>query len=200
MTSDVPVGIYRTYAYIPPDQPFTYNNWCRALRDGNTFLSAGPIIRLTVNGHPIGDTLQLSGNGGTVEVEASADSTLPIHTLEIVQQGKVVAATEEKSGAGRLSLKTSLRVDGHTWLAARCAGPNYYGSVAHYDGWRRGIMAHTSPVYIACGEEWWMFDQDTAQYITHHHHGVDHEAFLEAPYKQAIEAIHKRMHDLNIPH
>ena len=222
MSSDVPVGIYRTYAYIPPDEPFTYDNWCKALRGGNTFLSAGPIIRFTVNGQPIGDTVNLPGNGGTVEIEASADSTLPIHTLEIVQQGRVVAAAEDAGGARSLSLKTSLKIEGHTWLAARCAGPNYT-SIPHHDGWRRGIMAHTSPVYVACGGPYWLFDLENAQYMlsliegglsyirrrswrhkpgttTHHHGSDDHEAFLEAPYLQAREAIHRRMHELNIPH
>ena len=222
MSSDVPVGIYRTYAHIPPDEPFTYDNWCKALRGGNTFLSAGPIIRFTVNGRPIGDTVSLPGNGGTVEIEASADSTLPIHTLEIVRQGRVVASTEEREGARRLSLRTSLKIEGHTWLAARCAGPNYT-SIPHHDGWRRGIMAHTSPVYVACGGPYWLFDVENAQYMlsliegglsyikrrswqhkpgttTHHHGGDDHEAFLEAPYVQAREAIHRRMHELNIPH
>ncbi len=222
MSSDVPVGIYRTYAHIPPDEPFTYDNWCKALRGGNTFLSAGPIIRFTVNGRPIGDTVSLPGNGGTVEIEASADSTLPIHTLEIVRQGRVVASAEEREGARRLSLRTSLKIEGHTWLAARCAGPNYT-SIPHHDGWRRGIMAHTSPVYVACGGPYWLFDVENAQYMlsliegglsyikrrswqhkpgttTHHHGGDDHEAFLEAPYVQAREAIHRRMHELNIPH
>lgn len=222
MTSDVPVGIYRTYVYIPPDEPFTYDNWCKALRGGNTFLSAGPIIRFTVNGQPIGDTVKLTGNGGTVEVEASADSTLPIHSLEIVQQGKVVASTEEKEGTRRLSLKTSLKIEGHSWLAARCAGPNYT-SIPHHDGWRRGIMAHTSPIYIACGGAYHLFDVDNAHYMlsliegglsyirqrsyqhkpgtTTHHHGMDdHYAFLERPYKEAMDAIHQRMHHLGIPH
>ena len=222
MSSDVPVGIYRTYAYIPPDEPFNYDNWCKALRGGNTFLSAGPIVRFTVNGQVIGDTVQLSGNGGTVEVEASAESILPIHTLEIVQQGRVVASTEDNNGTRRLSLKTSLRIEGHTWLAARCAGPNYT-SIPHHDGWRRGIMAHTSPVYVACGGPYHLFDPENAQYMlslvegglsyikrrswqhkpgttTHHHGADDHEAFLEAPYLQAREALHKRMHQLNIPH
>ena len=222
MSSDVPVGIYRTYAYIPPDQEFNYNNWCKALKTGNTFLSAGPILHFTVNGQAIGDTIQLSGNGGTVHVEATAASTLPIHTLEIVQQGKVVASTQDKTGRQYLSIKTEIKVDGHSWLAARCAGPNYT-SIKHHDGWGRGIMAHTSPVYIACGGPYWLFDLENAQYmlsliegglayiknrswkhkagtVTHHHHAEDHDKFLEEPYLQAQKAIHRRMHELNIPH
>jgi hypothetical protein len=223
MTSDVPVGIYRTYVYIPPDEEFTYDNWCKHLRGGNTFLSGGPIIRFTVDGQPIGSTINLPGNGGTVEVEASAGSILPIHTLEVVQEGRVVASTEEKDGARRLHLKAKVVVNGHTWFAARCSGPGYVRPIPHNDGWGRGIMAHTSPIYVACGGEWWMFDAEGANYmltliegglsyirrvsrqerrgsVTHHHGEDDHMAFLERPFQEAMEAIHKRMHRLGIAH
>ena len=50
MCSDVPVGLYRTYAYIPDDEEFTYDNWCRAVRAGRTFLSGGPMLHFTVDG------------------------------------------------------------------------------------------------------------------------------------------------------
>src|SRR4029077_7150122 len=78
MSSDVPVGLYRTYVRIPADEEFNYDNWCKNLRAGRTFLSGGPIIWFTVDGHDIGDTISLPGNGGMVEVEARAESIFPI--------------------------------------------------------------------------------------------------------------------------
>jgi hypothetical protein len=221
MSSDVPVGLYRTYVYIPPEQNFTYETWCANLAAGRTFMSGGPIISFSVDGHAIGDTAHLSGNGGTVEVEAWAESIFPIHTLEIVQQGRVVAATEDRAGARRLELKTRIKVDGHTWLAARVSGPGYTKPTLHHDVWRRGVMAHTSPVYVACGDDWRLFDQETAQYmltlidgsltyirelspraqpgtVTHHHGEEDHEAYLERPFLEARAAIHRRMHELGL--
>ena len=60
---------------------------------------------------------------GTVEVEAWAESIFPIHALEIVQAGKVVASAKSKIGSRRLEIKEKLKMDGHTWLAARCGGP-----------------------------------------------------------------------------
>ena len=222
MSNDVPVGIYRTYAHIPPDEEFTYDNWCKSVAAGRTFHSGGPMIRFSVDGHRVGDTIDLPGNGGTVEVEAEAESILPIHTLQVVQEGRVVASTEEREGARKLSLRAQVKVEGHSWLAARCSGPNY-NSLPHHDGWGRGIFAHTSPIYVACGEEWWMFNEETAQYMltlmdgciqyvrntsrqlpagsaTHHHGEEDHMAYLERPFQQGIEAIHKRMHKLGIQH
>ena len=219
MSSDVPVGLYRSYVQIPEEEEFNYENWCRNVARGRTFLSGGPIIHLSVDGHEVGDTVRLSG-AGTVEVEAWAESTLPIHTLEIVQAGRVVASTGSKDGTRRLELKEKLKVDGHTWLAARCGGQGYFGHT-HYDAWRRGIFAHTSPIYVACGGDWWMFDKATAQYmltliegdlayihetsgqhppgtVTHHHGEEDHIAYLQRPFLEAQEAIHKRMEKLGV--
>ena len=136
--------------------------------------------------------------------------------------GKVVSRVEEKKGVKELRLKERIRVEKHSWLAARCGGPGYK-AVPHYDAWRRGVMAHTSPVYLAVGEPWWMFDMETANYmitllhgginyirdrslqwkkdeVTHHHHHHDHFAFLEKPFQEALSAIHKRMHELGVPH
>jgi hypothetical protein len=210
MSSEVPVGLYRTYVSIPADEEFTYENWCKNLARGRTFASGGPIIHLSVDGREIGDTIALSGPG-TVEVEAWAESILPIYTLQIVQQGRVVASADSAAGTRRLSLKEKVKVDGHTWLAARCAGPDY-AIVPHHDVWQRGIFAHTSPVYIACGGEWALRDPATRQYmltlidgslsyirenavvhrhgnVTHHHGEGDHLAYLERPFHEAIAAI-----------
>jgi len=223
MTSDVPVGIYRTYVYIPDDEPFTYDNWCKYLRAGNTFLSGGPLLRMKVEGKPIGSTISLPGSGGTVEVEASADGVLPFQSLEIVMNGAVVARVEDSKGTCHLHLRERIRVEKHSWIAARCAGVHYWQTARHHDGWRRGIMAHTSPVYLAVGGEWWMFDLGAANYlltllqggidyihqrapqwepksVTHHHGLADHLSFLEEPFRQGIQAIHARMHALGIPH
>jgi hypothetical protein len=222
MSSDVPVGIYRTYAQLGEGEEFNYTNWCKSVVAGRTFHSGGPILRFSVDGHAIGDTLQLPGNGGTLTVTAQADCIFPIHCLEIVLNGRVVAAAEEADGTRHLELEAQVEVAEHSWLAARVAGPGYK-SIPHYDGWGRGIFAHTSPVYIACGGEWWMFDRDTAQYmltlvggcldyirdtsrqhepgsVTHHHGEDDHNAYLERPFLQARAAIHKRMHQLGVPH
>lgn len=124
--------------------------------------------------------------------------------------------------AWRLELRERVRVDGHSWLAARVGGPGY-GSVQHHDGWQRGIFAHTSPVYVAVGGEWWMFNRDTAEYMltlidgclsyvrhtaprrpdmetTFHHGEPDHVAYLERPFLEAREVLHRRLHRLGIAH
>ena len=218
MSSDVPVGMYRTYTRIP-DEEFSYESWCNNVARGRTFLSSGPIISLKVDGREIGDTVKMSGPG-TVEVEVTAESIFPIHTLELVRAGRVVATADSSGGARRLEIRERVRVDGHTWLAARCGGPGYYG-FAHHDVWNRGVFAHTSPVYVACGGDWWMFDKAVAQYmltliegdleyikhssaqhrhgtVTHRHGEDDHTAFLSRPFLEAQDAIHRRAQGLGV--
>ena len=215
MSSDVPVGLYRTYARLPDDQEFTYENWCRSVAAGRTFLSGGPIIHLSVDGKEVGDTMTISGPG-TVEVEAWAESVLPVFSLEIVQNGRVVARTDSRNGARRLELRENIRVDGHSWIAARTGAYDYFDIIQHHDVWNRGVFAHTSPVYVACGGEWDMFDPATAQYmltliegdlayigetagvrpvgsVTHRHGEDDHLAYLQRPFLEAREAILSRM-------
>ena len=223
MSNEVPVGLYRTYVRIPADEEFSYESWCRNLRAGRTFHSGGPMLRFTVDGHEIGDTLSLPGNGGTVEVEAWAESVLPISALQIVQNGQVVASTEEERGARSLHLRTTLTLNGHAWLAARAGGKGYFDTVPHHDVWGRGVMAHTSPIYVAVGGEWTLFDPGVATYmltlvegslaylrtrsrqhrpgtVTHFHGEADHQAFLERPFQEALQALHTRMHRMGLPH
>ena len=216
MSSDVPVGLYRTYVQVPSDEEFTYDSWCRNLAKGRTFLSGGPLISLSVEGYEIGDTITMPGNGGRLSVEASAESIFPIHRLEIVQQGRVVASTEDSKGSRTLRIRANINVSGDTWLAARVSGPDYMQPTRHHDVWTRGVFAHTSPVYIACGDEWRLFDMDTAQYmltmvdgtltyiregsgqhshgsVTHHHGEPDHLAYLERPFLEARDEIMRRI-------
>lgn len=215
MDGAVPVGSYRTYVNIPKDEGFNYDNWCKNVARGRTFLSGGPILHFTVDGHEIGDTVPIS-SPGTVEVQAWAESIFPIHRLEIVKDGTVVASAESRTGTRRLEINEKIKIDGHAWLAARCGGPNYYNGFQHHDIWTRGIFAHSSPIYIACGEDWWMFNEAVAKYmltmiegdlayiqetsgqsdhtnVTHHHYEENHMSYLERPFIEARKLIEERI-------
>ena len=184
-------------------------------------LSGGPIIHLSVDGSMVGDTLKLSGSG-TIEAEAWAESVVPMARLDIVVNGEVVASSESHSPTRRLELKEKIKVDKHSWIAARAGGPEYFG-YNYPDIWNRGIFAHTSPIYVAVGGEWKMFDLETAQYmltlidgdltyirnssrqhpaghVTHHHGQKDHIAYLERPFYEARAAIQNRIKEQRIVH
>ncbi|HEY7042468.1 MAG TPA: CehA/McbA family metallohydrolase [Nocardioidaceae bacterium] len=214
MSSEVPVGLYRTYVRLG-DEPFSYDAWRKGVVLGRTFLSGGPLLSLTVDGADIGDTVRLRG-AGTVSVRATADSVFPISTLEIVRNGEVVAATSDGS-VRRLEVSADISVDGDCWLAARCGGPSHFDGPVHRDVWGRGVFAHTSPVYVATqGDEYGLFDETHARYmltliegslgyirqraaryphsqVTHHHGENDHLAYLERPFLQAREVLERRL-------
>jgi hypothetical protein len=216
MSGEVPVGLFRTYVYIPPDQPFNYDTWIKGLVQGRTFLTSGPLLSFRVEGAQPGDMLHLRGNGGMVEVQAEARSIFPMHCLQIVQEGRVVAAVEDAKGKKVLSIGARLNIDHDSWLAARAGGKNYYDSARHFDELKRGIMAHTSPVYLSLGERWKMYNPETMQYmltllhgglayigersrqtapgeVTHAHDETSHLGYLEQPFKEAIAAVRLRM-------
>jgi hypothetical protein len=216
MSSQVAVGQYRTYVYIPPAEEFSHEAWQRGLRAGRTFLSGGPLLEFSVEGAQIGDTVRLPDGGGSVEVSARARSVLPIHTLQIVLNGQVVAETSELAGARSLSLHARVSIEGDSWLCARVGGPNYEHLV-HHDVWNRGIFGHTSPIYVACGaDDWQRMDPAGVQYmltlvegslqyirhlaprhtrgsVTHHHGEADHQAWLERPLLAAHTALTRRL-------
>jgi hypothetical protein len=85
------------------------------------------------------------------------------------------------------------------------------------------MTAHTSPIYVACGAEWEMFDQATTEYmltlieasltyiselglhyregtVTHHHGRPDHQEFLREPFIAAQSELHRRMHQSGLQH
>jgi hypothetical protein len=101
--------------------------------------------------------------------------------------------------------------------------PGIRRSLLHHDIWRRGVFAHTSSIYVACGGEWQCFSPEIARYmvilidgsltdirnrstryrlgtVAHHHGEPDHQAYLERPFQEAIAEIHWRMHALGLPH
>ena len=183
MSSDVPVGLYRTYVRFSEGQEFSYANWCRNVALGRTFLSGGPIIDFRVEGYEPGDTFLMNGPGN-VNVTVRAESTIPIYNLEIIQEGKVIMAEESPNGQRVLEINLDVNISSNKWLSARCGGPGYFSDIAevnsklseselnkyaqsrYLDVWNRAVFAHTSPVYVACGtKEWNMYDPSIAEYM-----------------------------------
>ncbi|MEN6605109.1 MAG: CehA/McbA family metallohydrolase [Bryobacteraceae bacterium] len=121
-----PMGYNRVYVRRN-GQELTAANWYRALRDGPSIATNGPVLFFEVKGQ---------GNRRTVEVDAR--SVVPIRVVEVVANGRVVHS-EKPAGNGR-NLRFRFRLDAakHSWVAARC----------FVDAERTIRMAHTSPVYL----------------------------------------------------
>lgn len=159
MSAAMPVGNVRTYANIG-DEELSFDSWANAVRAGRTYTTSGPLMTFSVDGIEPGDELRMPSGGGTVHVSAEAISlTGPVHKLELVFNGTVVATVEDKNGASTLRFNDSVKVPGSGWLAARCVSNHRAWSV-----WPQHIAAHTSSVFIkADGED--HFDNPTAEYL-----------------------------------
>lgn len=135
---------------------------------------------------------------------------------------QVVAQTDapEATGSRDLSLSARVPVRGSSWLCARAGGPQYSDPLPHHDVWNRGVFAHTSPIYVRCGDgDWQMADRAGLQYmltlvdgslayirrrslgggsdhVSHQHGEADHQAFLERPFLQARAVLEARLEEI----
>ncbi len=128
------IGNARFYTYA--GQPFSYERWFAALRAGHTFVSTGPIVLLTVNGHIPGDSLDVA-SGTRLHISAEAyghGGQVPLRSLEIVGHSRVLSRA---TGQNAAHLTADLELDARhgIWIAARCDAGT-------------GQVAHTTPVYV----------------------------------------------------
>jgi len=144
MSAGTTLGWIRTYAKLDSRKPFSYDSWADAVRAGRTFGTTGPLIDLSVEGKGIGETINMKGNGGTVEFHAVAECVAALGKLEVVLNGRVIAVAKPRGGATRLHLRGRASVGGSGWMAARCSGAQ--GKPGAF------MAAHTSPIYLQCGD------------------------------------------------
>lgn len=199
-------GANRTYAYLGQNE-FTFANFAKAVRSGNTFMTTGPLLLFLVDGQPPGAEIKLGAGGGTLEVQAEGKSFVPFHRLEVVLNGKVVASREEQAGSFEMALREKIVIPGPSWLAARCVSK--YGPTT---SWGLGIQAHTSPVYVtAPGQD--LFSAPAASYFLTLIDGAetwvrnlatrpDPERMARALqiFTDARQHLHHRLHEHGIKH
>jgi len=220
MNNELPVGLYRTYAKV--DGGFTYAAWLDAIRAGRTFMTSGPLISLTVDGHDVGDLVRATR--GEVEIEARVESIFPVNALQIVVGGAVAAESAFEAPRTRLEWRGRVKIERDTWIAARCGGLGYATNALthHIEPPPRGekaidfskaIIAHSSPVYVTTGERYRARDERVLRYLlTAMEGGIahlrgraniagpatayphrDHLAHLERPYHEAATALRRRL-------
>jgi hypothetical protein len=193
MSASMLLGGMRTYAHLG-GREFTYENWMQAIRAGNTFVTVGPMVSMSVEGVEPGGQVRLPADGGTVQVEWVAESaTVPIDEVEIVAGGYVVGGAQvDGTLAGRGSL--SYPVTKSTWIAVRVRGS--------WHGKRGDIAAHTSAVQVLVGDQPLFSEPDAMAVLTQIEGAL---AYLDtlAPRPEAqrfkmmratIEAAYNRLH------
>lgn len=132
------IGDARFYTYTGGE--LTFERWLAGVKAGNTFVSTGPVVEFTVNGHRPGTALDVKP-GTRLRVAARGwghPAQIPLQRIQIIGHGKVLAeaaAGAPGQTAAELSVELELTPEHGLWLAARVdAGPTQ--------------LAHTTPVYV----------------------------------------------------
>jgi hypothetical protein len=134
----------RAYGHLIADEPLTFERWADAVRAGRTFVTSGPILELLVDGHEPGAVIALE-SAGRLEVTVRARAAQPvIAALELVVNGRVVAATAGMAGgSSELALHEHVDIPAGSWIAARSRSGQQIESA-----FTSSMAAHTSPVYV----------------------------------------------------
>ncbi len=147
------IGSSRLYAYV--GDKLEWSRYVEAIRRGRTFVTNGPLLTLTVDGHIPGDSIQLPPEGGAVEVNASVQSIVPIEKLEVFFNGKVV----ESSNGGPIRKRIQISKSGWITIRASNSKPQHPIDDSY-------VVAETSPVYLHKGGQAIRSKEDAEYFIT----------------------------------
>ena len=139
MSASMAVGTVRTYAQIGQNKPFNYKTWMEAVQSAVTFVTYGPLLEFSVDSYPMGSHIEMSANGGTVDVTWEVASvTLPMSRVELIVNGEIRESREvsPEKDSGHWSVKISKS----SWMALLVRG--------HYIDKPEIIAAHSSPIMI----------------------------------------------------
>ena len=139
MSANTAVGAVRTYAHIADGREFTYAAFKDAVRAGETFVTYGPLMEFSVDGHPAGTRIRMAKGGGTVDVSWKVASvTVPMTRLDLIVNGEIRESKSvkpwEESG------HWSIHVPRSSWIALLLRG--------HYRDKPEIVAAHSSPVMV----------------------------------------------------
>jgi hypothetical protein len=203
MAASTQLGGIRTYANLG-GKPFTYEHWMEAVRSGNTFVTVGPLIELSVEGQAPGSKLKIPGSGGPITIEWRVESvSLPIEMVELVVGGLTV---EEINVGKQLSTAgtTELEITESTWIALRVRGS--------YRGANEEIAAHSSAVQVLVSDKPLFSPKDATTVIEQIEGAIayvdtlapraDVERYkrIRATLESAHNRLHQRMHQQGVFH
>jgi hypothetical protein len=133
--------------YVEVNGPMNWARWIERYREGRAFVTNAPLLRFDVNGNPMGSVIKAAqGQPYTARVTAEVTAKVPLTTLELIQNGRVVDTVSlANTMTGRIDKEVP--IDRSSWLAVRATGPPAKGIPG-------GIpRAHSAPIYVHVGGE-----------------------------------------------
>ena len=154
----VPLGFGRVYVECPDG--FTYDRWIEGLNAGRSFVTTGPMLRVTYDGQPPGTTFT-AATPHRVHVAGTAESQHPLTGVEVVVNGEVacrIAPQNAPSGQSPArkfvtQIDEQIPIAHSSWIAVRCFADVPARAPATADARSessadRMRFAHTAPVHF----------------------------------------------------
>ncbi len=154
----VPAGYNRAYVRCSPNGSIT--EYLAGLKRGQNFVTNGPMLFFkSIDGLQPGDSIHISGDSQAIEFEIEVMSDSPLHSVEIIKNGKVIKQFQLESGQNSLKGQIGIEISESSWLCARCTDQDMLLSDDELEKYRsprvklnqdpsRLRFAHTSPIYI----------------------------------------------------
>ncbi len=136
-----PLGYNRVYVKL--DEPFSYEAWFRALKQGRSFATNGPVLFLSVNDKTPGDSVEARSGPVRLTIRADVQTIGQLDRVEIIFKGRVVKTVSAGADSSKLSAELELPVNETGWVAARAF--ERPGETIRF--------AQTSPVYVKVGDD-----------------------------------------------
>ncbi len=137
----IALGAVRTYARLADGAEFSYATWVDAVKAGRTFVTNGPLVFVTADGHGPGSTIRVPPEGRGIPVRVEARWTDAFDRVELLFNSSVVATKEASGNRQSTVLDTEFTPTCGGWLAARC-----WAHARLPD--RQCVYAHSSPIYF----------------------------------------------------
>ncbi len=128
--------------YVKSGPKLDYSDWIDAYLEGKSFATNAPMVTFTVNGQEPGGEVKWDKGAKKVKVEATAESHVPMGSIELVVNGSVVESKDAKGDGLSLELNKSFEITDSCWMAIRVRGKAH--RLLPNDS---ALYAHTSPVY-----------------------------------------------------
>jgi hypothetical protein len=132
--------------YVKLDRAFDADAWYASFKAGHVFVTNGPMLEFSVNGHAMGDELHVrKGEKLTITASAALNPDIDrLGRLDLIVEGEV-AATRRAAGA-RVELREELTADRSMWVAVRATGERELPAQGPVQ--ELGAVAHTAPIYV----------------------------------------------------
>ena len=128
--------------YVATDEPLSVQTWLARLAAGRTFISNGPLMEFTVDGHDVGEVIDVD-TAGNLPLRGRVTGRHDFERIEVVHNGEVVESVGSRAVGGHFeaTIETTLAFDEPGWVALRVDSENTNELGGQ-------LFGHTSAIYV----------------------------------------------------